>query len=225
MGVDLLRSVRPLRKVLFCLLPALCGLAAGPAAAGLRPDPPPKPPPPPPPRQAPAPPPPAQPAPVQPPPAQPAPVQPQPTPSPVAKTTSVNERAAARQAARARARALRLRAQRARVARAQAKARARAIRLRAQHAAARKAAAAALVGRRSPLAAETLFEPESRAASVMPLAPLLMGLALVLFSLAAVPARAVPWSWAVRTLDTRREELAFLGIAVLLATAALFVAG
>jgi hypothetical protein len=59
----------------------------------------------------------------------------------------------------------------------------------------------------------------------MPLAPLLMGLALLLFSLAAVPARAVPWSWAVRTLDTRREELAFLGIAVLLAIAALFMAG
>jgi hypothetical protein len=36
---------------------------------------------------------------------------------------------------------------------------------------------------------------------------------------------AVPWSWAVRTLDTRREELAFLGIATLLATAALFLAG
>jgi hypothetical protein len=59
----------------------------------------------------------------------------------------------------------------------------------------------------------------------MPLAPLLLGLALLLFSLAAVPARAVPWSWAVRTLDTRREELAFLGIATLLATAALFLAG
>jgi hypothetical protein len=59
----------------------------------------------------------------------------------------------------------------------------------------------------------------------MPLGPLLMGLALLLFSLAAVPARAVPWSWAVRTLDTRREELAFLGIAVLLAIAALFMAG
>jgi hypothetical protein len=58
----------------------------------------------------------------------------------------------------------------------------------------------------------------------MPLAPLLMGLALLLFSLAAVPARAVPWT-RVRTLDTRREELAFLGIATLLATAALFLAG
>jgi hypothetical protein len=52
-----------------------------------------------------------------------------------------------------------------------------------------------------------------------------MGLALLLFSLAAVPAHAVPWSRAVRTLDTRREELAFLGIAVLLAIAALFMAG
>jgi hypothetical protein len=51
-----------------------------------------------------------------------------------------------------------------------------------------------------------------------------MGLALLLFSLAAVPARAVPWTW-VRTLDTRREELAFLGIATLLAIAALFLAG
>jgi hypothetical protein len=52
-----------------------------------------------------------------------------------------------------------------------------------------------------------------------------MGLALLLFSLAAVPARVLPLSWAARTLDSRREELAFLGIATLLATAALFLAG
>jgi len=56
-------------------------------------------------------------------------------------------------------------------------------------------------------------------------APLLLGLALLLFCLAAVPAHAMPWSWAVRTLDTRREELAFLGVATLLAIAALLLAG
>jgi hypothetical protein len=52
-----------------------------------------------------------------------------------------------------------------------------------------------------------------------------MGLALLLFSLAMVPARALPWSWAAQTIDRRREELAFLGIATLLAIAALFMAG
>jgi hypothetical protein len=72
--------------------------------------------------------------------------------------------------------------------------------------------------------AETLFEPKSIAAGVMPLL-LLMGAAVLLFSLAAVPARALPWPWAVRAINTRREELAFLGIAVLLAVAALFLAG
>lgn len=59
----------------------------------------------------------------------------------------------------------------------------------------------------------------------MPLAILLVGTALLLFSLAAIPARAVPWPWAVRALDPRREELVFLGIAALLAIAALFLAG
>jgi len=52
-----------------------------------------------------------------------------------------------------------------------------------------------------------------------------MGLALLLLSLAAVPARVVPWGWALRALDDRREKLAFSGIAVLLAIAALFLAG
>jgi hypothetical protein len=56
----------------------------------------------------------------------------------------------------------------------------------------------------------------------MPLALLLMGVALLLFSLAAVPARLLPWPWAARALDTRREELAFSGIAVLLAIVTLF---
>jgi hypothetical protein len=52
-----------------------------------------------------------------------------------------------------------------------------------------------------------------------------MGAALLLFSLAVIPARAVPWPWALRGLDHRRGELAFLGIAALLAIAALFLAG
>ena len=59
----------------------------------------------------------------------------------------------------------------------------------------------------------------------MPVAVVLMGLALLLFSLAAIPARAVPWSWALRALDNRRDNLAFTGIAALLAIAALFLAG
>lgn len=69
------------------------------------------------------------------------------------------------------------------------------------------------------------LEPESRAARVLPFALALMGLALLLLSLAAVPARVVPWGWALRALDDRREKLAFSGIAVLLAIAALFLAG
>jgi hypothetical protein len=60
---------------------------------------------------------------------------------------------------------------------------------------------------------------------VLPFALALMGLALLLLSLAAVPARVVPWGWALRALDDRREKLAFSGIAVLLAIAALFLAG
>jgi hypothetical protein len=69
------------------------------------------------------------------------------------------------------------------------------------------------------------LETESRAARVMPFALVLMGLALVLFSLAATPARAVPWPWAGYALDNQREKLAFSGVAALLAIAALFLAG
>ena len=75
---------------------------------------------------------------------------------------------------------------------------------------------------RSPLAAQ--FQPESKVARVLPFALVLMGLALMLFSLAAVPARVMPW-WAVRALDNRRENLAFIGVGALLAIAALFLAG
>jgi hypothetical protein len=56
----------------------------------------------------------------------------------------------------------------------------------------------------------------------MPFALMLLGAALALFSLAAIPARSVPW---FHVLDNRREELAFLGIAALLAIVALFLAG
>ena len=61
-------------------------------------------------------------------------------------------------------------------------------------------------------------------AGVLPFALVLVGAALLLFGLAAVPAHAVPWSWAVYTIESRREELAFLGIAALLAIIALFLA-
>jgi len=61
-------------------------------------------------------------------------------------------------------------------------------------------------------------------ARVLPFALVLMGLAFLLFSLAAVPARVMPW-WAERALDNRRENLAFMGVAALLAIGALFLAG
>jgi hypothetical protein len=206
--------MRPFRTVLIWLFLAVFGLAAGPAAAGLQPDPPPKPPPPPPPQQAPAPPPP--------------PAQSQPAPQPVARGTSVDKGAAARDAAAAQARAADLRAQRAKAAQARARAasRARAARLRAQRAgAARETASTALDRPSRPLAAQTLNEPDSRLAGVLPFAIVLMGAALLLFSLAAIPARAVPWPWALHALDDRREILTFSGIAALLAIAALFLAG
>ena len=211
--------MRPFRKVPFCLLPVILGLAAGPAVAGLKPDPPPKPTPPPPPAVAPQPPPPAQPQP------------PPPPPPPVQQGPSVDT--AARQAAEAQARirAARLQAKRAKIRKARAKARAARL---AAHARAEQrrersalgvpaAAPVALDRARNPLAAQ--FRAESRLARVLPFAIVLMGLALVLFSLAAIPARALPWSWAERALDHRRENLAFIGIAALLALVALFLAG
>lgn len=65
------------------------------------------------------------------------------------------------------------------------------------------------------------------AARVMPLVGF-MGAALLLLSLAAIPARAVPGSWAVYALSNRREELAVLGLALFSVAAlliALFLAG
>jgi hypothetical protein len=47
---------------------------------------------------------------------------------------------------------------------------------------------------------------------------------LALFSLALTPARALPRGWAVRALEPRREELAFLGLGVLFLIAFLFLA-
>jgi hypothetical protein len=58
----------------------------------------------------------------------------------------------------------------------------------------------------------------------MPFALILLGAAFVFFTLAAVPARTAPWFWGMRALVDRREELAFLGIAALLAIIALFLA-
>jgi hypothetical protein len=207
------------------MLPVILGLTAGSAAAGLRPDPPPKPAPPPPPVQVPAPPPPPVQVPAPPPVQVPAPPPPAQPPPPVSQGTSVDANAAARLRSK-RAKAAKARADRARAARrvaARARARRRAESAGAVPAAVPAAAPAALEGTRSPLAAE--FQPESRLARVMPFALALTGLAFVLFSLAAIPARAVPWSWAMRALDNRRENLAFMGIAALLAIAALFLAG
>jgi hypothetical protein len=119
-----------------------------------------------------------------------------------------------------------VRAQHAKAAKARATARRRAAREQAERADAEaQAESAALVGTPRPLVAQTPFETESKAARVMPFAITLIFAALLFFSLAAIPARAVPWYWAVQTLDERREEFAVLGIAALLAIAALFLAG
>ncbi|HMJ00479.1 MAG TPA: hypothetical protein VK488_11645 [Gaiellaceae bacterium] len=59
----------------------------------------------------------------------------------------------------------------------------------------------------------------------MPLALALACAALLLFSLAAIPAWVVPWPWVMRRLDHRRADLAFLGIVALLVMAVLFLAG
>jgi hypothetical protein len=210
--------MRPFRKVPFCVLPVILGLTAGSAAAGLKPDPPPKPTPPPPPAVAPQPPPPAEPQP------------PPPPPPPVQQEPSVDT--AAREAAEAQARIrAALQAKRAKIRKARAKARAARV---AAHARAEQrrerralgvpaAAPVALERARNPLAAQ--FQAESTLARVLPFAIVLLGLALLFFSLAAIPARAVPWSWAERALDHRRENLAFIGIAALLALVALFLAG
>jgi hypothetical protein len=203
------RPVSPLRKVLVCLLPAVFGLTAASATAGLRPDPPPKPPPPPP-QQAPAPPPRAQPQPAPPPRAQPGlpPAAPrQPAPPPSGERPSADQTAAARRAATERARALRLRAQRAAAAR---KAKAKLAALATK----RRLVAHRAVGQESS-------EPGSQVARVLALALLAP---LVLFILALTPTRALPWGWAVRALERRREELAFLGMGVLVLIAFLFLA-
>ena len=190
--------MRPLHKALIWLLPAALSLAtAGSAAAGLRPDPPPitKPPP----RQAPAPPP------VQP---QPPPAQPPPT--------SGDQNAARRNAAAARANAARLQAQRASVARARAAARGRIARERAQRAAGEAAASKTAASRRAATPA-ALSEPNSKATWALPLVLVMLGAGLLLFGLVLVPPAAVPWPWAARVLGDRREELAFVSAAGLLA--------
>jgi hypothetical protein len=45
---------------------------------------------------------------------------------------------------------------------------------------------------------------------------------LALFSLALAPARALPRGWAVRALEPRREELAFLGVGLFVVIAFFF---
>ena len=134
--------------------------------------------------------------------------------------------AAENRAQRARTRAARLKVKRAKAKKAQAIARARSpggpARAAESASAVPAAARVALDRTRHPLAAQ--LQPESKVARVLPFALVLMGLALLLFSLAAVPARVMPW-WAERALDNRRENLAFMGVAALLAIAALFLAG
>jgi hypothetical protein len=210
---EAMRSVSPLRKLLFCLLPVAFGLVAASATAGLRPDPPPKKPPPPPPRQAPAPPPPAQPQPAVLPPAQPEPppaAPRQPAPPPARKQSSAAQTTAARRATLARARASRVRAQRAAATRT------------AKSARNAKAEQAALATKRR-LAGRRPVEQESSSARVLLFALLLAPLAL--FGLALAPARVLPRGWAVRALEPRREDLAFLGMGVLFMIAFLFLAG
>jgi hypothetical protein len=49
-----------------------------------------------------------------------------------------------------------------------------------------------------------------------------LGVALLLFGLALIPARAVPWDRVSWILDDRREELALYGVTVLAAVGAAF---
>jgi hypothetical protein len=78
-----------------------------------------------------------------------------------------------------------------------------------------------LVGRRLVGQAHEPSKPDSGAARVLAFALLAP---LVLFILAFAPARVLPRGWAVRALEPRREELAFLGMGVLILIAFLFVA-
>ena len=193
--------MRPFNKVLTCLLAAILGLAgAGSAAGQLRPDLPPKPKP-----LVPEVPTSPQPAPPQPPASLPA--QTQPAAPPAGPTLNADEIAASRRAAAARARAARARA---------AEARARAARLRAQRVkAAREAARNTLIAASSGLAAlpQGLFSaPETAAsAAAVNLLFVFLGAAVLLLGLASIPARAVPWYWAARTLVDRRSELTSFG--------------
>lgn len=102
--------------------------------------------------------------------------------------------------------------------------------MRAQQAvAARKAKAklAALATKRRlverRLVGQEPSKPESRADRVLPLALLFLA-PLLLFVLALAPRRALPQGWLVRALEPRREDLAWLGIAVLILIAFLLVA-
>lgn len=115
-------------------------------------------------------------------------------------------------------------------ARLEAAARVRAARLRVQRAKAARAARAHARRRvqsvgRLPAALERSPVGSDSRGGVLPFALALIGAALLLFGLAAMPARLVPWSWVVYALDDRREKLAYSGIAVLIASAALLFAG
>lgn len=194
---------------LICVLLAISAAAAsGTMAAGPKPDPPPRPQPPPPPPPAPvyrAPPPPVF---VQPPP-------------PVSSGPTAAQIAASRAAA-ARAEADRLRAERAKKA-AKAAARARKAKAAARKARLRDQRLRALqetAGRSAVSSKGLAAVPKARrSASVAAFAFGLLGAGVVLLGLALVPAYAVPWYRASRTLEARRGELALFGALGLFAAA------
>lgn len=211
-AVDLLRRLRSLLPygVLFCtILGAVSLAAAGPVAAGLRPDPPKIPPPPPPPSMAvPQEPAPLPPAPVAPP--SPAPVAPTPS-APVASATSrTPSPGAIRPSAETAA------ARRVRVA---ARARLRDAGLRA-HA---WTAAAPTVSRRQPPFPAAESDSRWNATAAVAIAVPVACVGLLLVGAVLVRAGAVPWPEPARVLDERRDELVFAGLGILAATAVSFL--
>jgi len=87
---------------------------------------------------------------------------------------------------------------------------------------ARRAAAPPTRRTASKPAAVGFAQPESSLKKAFPFGAAALGVALLLFGLALVPARAVPWGRVSLILDDRREELALYGVAVLAAAGAAF---
>jgi hypothetical protein len=46
---------------------------------------------------------------------------------------------------------------------------------------------------------------------------------LILFGAAFVPSQVVPWPWAARTLEERREEFAYVALIILAASSVSFL--